>query len=297
MGINTVYYNRNDYVTRLRTRISRPICWKDILAVTYSDIRTIVKAYMSTEPSVQTGTREAAYTNQGWSLTQDTLTINTFKILPMLIDEADRYQQDYVSQMSIADFQGDKINEYIESQFLAQYSQTYATDFGAGDVDNTSADDTTQIEVSTAEIDDLIRAILRKLYANNGVELSVKNGVYIVWRPEDWMMLTAFVQANGFNLADLSLKNGIPPQMAFNYMGVDHYLSTQHTTNHLLAGIKKCGELGILRGTFGKVKFLEDPYDATAAGTVSGLSIVSRLDYGFNFPAQLAEFTMDVNVQ
>ena len=73
-------------------------------------------------------------------------------------------------------------------------------------------------------------------------------------------------------------------------MGVDHYLSTSHTAGHLAAGIKKCGELGILRSTFGKVKFLEDP------GQVSGRGIVSRADYGWNFPAAFGEFNMDVNV-
>jgi len=73
-------------------------------------------------------------------------------------------------------------------------------------------------------------------------------------------------------------------------MGVDHYLSNSHTANHVFAGIKRTAELGILRGTFGKAKFIEDP------AKLSGLGIVSRVDYGFNFPAQLAEFFIDVNV-
>jgi len=95
---------------------------------------------------------------------------------------------------------------------------------------------------------------------------------------------------NGFTEADISLKNGIPVQKAFRYMGVDHYLSNSHTSGHVFAGIKKCGEIGILRGTYGKVKFIEDP------GKMSGLGIVSRVDYGFNWPAQLAEFFIDLNV-
>jgi len=96
--------------------------------------------------------------------------------------------------------------------------------------------------------------------------------------------------ANGFHEADIALKNGIPVQKAFRYMGVDHYLSTQLTASHLYAGIKKSAELGILRGTFGKVKFIENP------GLKSGLGIEGRFDYGFNFPAQLAQFSMDINV-
>ena len=73
-------------------------------------------------------------------------------------------------------------------------------------------------------------------------------------------------------------------------MGVDHYLSNSHTANHVFAGIKRQAEIGILRGTFGKAKFVEEP------AATSGLGIVSRVDYGTNFPAQLAEFFMDVNV-
>ena len=106
-----------------------------------------------------------------------------------------------------------------------------------------------------------------------------------------------FVQANGFREADIALKNGIPVQKAFRYMGVDHYLSNSHTATHVFAGIKRQGEIGILSGTFGKVKFLEDPAIAVdTAPQGSGLGIVSRIDYGFNWPAQLAEFFINVNV-
>jgi len=148
---------------------------------------------MSTEPSVVTGTRGTAYNYEDFALTADTLTIDQYKVIPMFIDEADRYQQTYVNQMSIADFQGKKIVEKIESLALAQHSNW--TDFGQGDLDNTSDDDTTAITVSAANVDDIIRAIKRKLYKNNGVDLAVERGIFIVWRPEDFELLEAFVQA------------------------------------------------------------------------------------------------------
>lgn len=285
---NTIIWNRNDYVRKMRARISKPTCWMDVLNVKYSDSRTIVNSAMSVEPSVVAGTRGTAYNYEDFTLLADTLTINGFKVIPMFIDEADRNQQDYVGQMEIADFQGKKISEKIEALMLASYGSY--TDFGATDLANTGDDDTTQITVSSSNIDDLIRAIKRKLYANNGVDFAVEKGIYIIWRPADFELLEAFVQANGFTEADIALKNGVPVQKAFRYMGVDHYLSTQHTANHLQAGIKGMGELGILRGTFGKAKFIEDP------AKLSGLGIVSRLDYGFNFPTYHLEFTMDVNV-
>lgn len=102
---------------------------------------------------------------------------------------------------------------------------------------------------------------------------------------------------NGFTEADISLKNGIPVQKAFRYMGVDHYLSNSHTSGYLFAGIKGCGEIGILRGTYGRCKFIEDPpASVTTNAPKSGLGIVSRIDYGFNWPAQLLQFFMAIRV-
>jgi len=285
---NTITYNKHDYVQRMRKRLMTPTTWKDVLKVMYSNIRTIVNSYMSTEPSVVTGTRGTAYNYEDFVLTADTLTISTYKVIPMFIDEADRYQQTYADQMKIADFQGKKIDEALETLILATHASW--KDFGVTDLANTGDDDTSQITVSAANVDDIIRAIKRKLYENNGVDLAVENGIFIVWRAEDFELLEAFVQANGFTEADISLKNGIPVQKAFRYMGVDHYLSNSHTANHVFAGIKKQAEIGILKGTYGKAKFIEDP------AKLSGLGIVSRVDYGTNFPAQLAEFFMDINV-
>ena len=270
---NTTTFNKHDYVARLRRRIDQPTSWKDVLKVTITNNRTIVNSSMTTEPAVQTGTRGSAYTYQDWALTADTLTIDQYRDLPVFIDEADRFQQTYVSQMTLADFQGKKINEYIEGQFLGQHASW--TDFGDGDLNNTSADDTTQITVSATNIDDMIRAIKRKLYTNNGVDFAVERGIAIVWRPEDYELLEGFTQANGFTEADIALKNGIPVQRGFFYGGVTHYLSTNHTANHVFAGIKGMGELGILSGTFGRVKFLENP--ATSSGELSGLGIAARL--------------------
>ena len=284
---NTVTWNKHDYVARMRNRINKPTCWKDILDVSYSNNRTIVNSSMTTEPSAVAGTRGTAYNYEDFTLTADTLTISSIKMIPMFIDEADRHQQTYVNQMAIADFQGKKISEKIEALTLGSFASW--TDFGVGDL-TSNADDTNQITVSATNIDDIIRAIKRKLYANNGVEFAVENGIYIVWRATDFELLEGFVQANGFTEADLALKNVIPVQKGFYYGGVTHYLSNDHTANHVMAGIKRQGKLGILSGTFGAVKFIEDP------AKTSGLGIVSRLDYGFNWPTYLAEFTMDVNV-
>jgi hypothetical protein len=284
---NTITWNKFDYVARMRNRINAPTAWKDVLNVKYSNNRAIINSSMTTEPSVVTGTRGTAYGYQDFTLSADTLTISNYRNIPILIDEADRFQQSYVDQMKIAEFQGKKINEYIEGQFLGQHASW--TDFGVADLIS-NADDTTAITVSAGNVDDIMRAVKRKLYFNNGVDMAVENGVCIVWRATDFELLEGFVQANGFTEADIALKNGIPVQKGFYYGGITHYLSNSHTAGHVFAGIKKTGEVGILSGTYGQAKFIEDP------GLVSGLGIVSRVDYGFNFPTYNAEFVMDVNV-
>jgi len=272
----------------MRQRLATPTTWKDVLNVKYSNNRTIVNSYLSDEGAVVAGTRGTAYAYDTFTLTADTLTINQFYNIPLRIDEADRYQQSYVDLMSLADLQGKKVNEKLESLILAAHASW--TDFGAGDLAGTSTDDTTQITVSATNIDDIMRAVKRKINANNGVDKAVENGVFIVWRAADFELLEGFVQANGFQEADIALKNGIPVQKGFYYGGVTHYLSNSHAANHVFAGVKRQGEVGILSGTYGKAKFIEDP------ALFSGVGIVSRLDYGLNWPAQLAEFFMDVNV-
>ncbi len=283
---NTVVWNKHDYVVKMRARINAPTSWAEVLKVQYSDVRTIQNAALTTEPTVTSETRGTAYTYSDFTLTQDTLTISLYRAIPVFVDEADRHQQTYFNQMDIADFQGKKISEFLEAQMLAQHASW--TNFGASDLTNTGDDDTATITVSASNVDDLIRAIKRKLYANNGVERAIEKGIFIIWRAADYELLEAFVQANGFSEADVALKSGIPVGM--RYMGVDHFLSTNHTANHLFAGIKGEGELGILRSTFGVVKFIEDP------NNVSGLGIVSRLDYDWLFPTINNEFFMDINV-
>ena len=288
---NTVVWNKHDYVMSMRRRIDSPQTWKDVMNVKYTNNRTFVNGAMTTEPPVVGGTRGTAYAYETFTLQADTGTISNYYNIPMFIDEADRYQQSYVDQMKIAEFQGKKINEKLESLVLAQH--TNWTDFGVGDLANTSTDDTAQITVSATNIDDIIRAVKRKIYANNGVDLAVENGIFIVWRATDFELLEGFAQANGYTEADMALKNGIPVQKGFYYSGVTHYLSNSHTANHVFAGIKGMGAIGILSGTYGKAKFIEDP------GLTSGLGIVSRVDYGFDWCATslyYKEFFIDLNV-
>ena len=180
----------------MRERINTPTTWTDVLGVTYSDVRSIVKGSLTEStvvPVTYTRAATAGYVWDDFTLAQDTLTISSTYICPMFIDEADRSQQSYVDQMNIASYQARKLNETIEG--LALTAAIAGTNFGANDLANTGDDDATAITVSASNIDDLIRAIKRKIYAHNGVDLAIERGIFIVWRASDFEFLEGFVQA------------------------------------------------------------------------------------------------------
>ena len=278
-----------EWETKLQERLNKPITFKEVVKVIYSDTYGINTPYMSTEFSAQTGTRGVSYGFSEFTLTNDQLLINTFKIVPVFLDEADLAQCKLANQMEIAERQAALINEALESAVLGGHA-------GWTNFDNTAIGGAAgKITVSINNIDNIIRAIKREIAENNAQSLADRNGIFIVWRAADMEILEEFCQANGFNLADTALKNGI--QSGYHFMNVDHYLSNSHTANHLFAGVKKIMTLGILNSTYGKIKVLDDPASGVSTyGPVSGKSVVSRVDYGINTPTGLKAAVFDVAV-
>jgi len=71
-------------------------------------------------------------------------------------------------------------------------------------------------------------------------------------------------------------------------MGVDHYVSNSHSSNHLCGGVKKVCQIGILKSTWGKITQTVDP------GLQSGVGIIARTDYGLNVKAGHAAIIFDI---
>jgi hypothetical protein len=219
--------------------------------------------------------------------TDENVTIDTFKILPQFIDRADLAQSGYAKQMDLAASQGVLLNEAIEAAVYADYGSL--TDFGAGDVAGTSTADTTQITVSISNIDDIILAFKKTIRVANGEDLMNRNGAFIVWRPQDLQILESYMMANGFNTSDQVLINGV--KQGVRYMDVTHYSSNKLTANHVIGGVKKVYHLGICKSTYGQVMINEkDP------GNVSGISIVSRVDFKGKAWFKVKPVLFDINV-
>ena len=286
---NTVIYT-TDYETTLQARLARPQTWKEVCDVVYTDTRTVTTGYMSTVPAVQTVTRGTAFNPQDFVLTAENLTISTGRDMPIYVDFADLAQTGYNTQMEIAETQGDLLNEFIEANVLAQHASW--TNIGESGGAITSGV-TSAITVSASNVDDIIRGIKRIIRVANGQSRMRQYGVFIIWRAADFELLEAFVQANGFSLADIALKDGTVE--GFRYMGVEHYWSNDHTAGHLFAGVKKTQKTGILRSLYGKMMTQDFPA-GSSGGILSGTLFYSRVDIGHLTPTNWATTVYDVNV-
>jgi len=281
------------WATKLQERLTGPTNWKEICEVIYSDTYQINMPYMSTEYSLQSGTRGTAYSHSDFALTNDTLTISSQDIVSVFQDRADLAQSNLANAAEHGARQGDIINERLEDLFLAQHSGW--TDFGS-DGAGGFALAATQITVTVANIDSLIRAVKEQVITAKGSKLMNRYGLSFVWRPSDFNKLEEAMASQGFTFADAALKDGIMDADGIGKyaFGAWHYVSESHTTNHVFAGVRKIQQIGLLKSTYGRIYF--NPNAVNADGPLSGVSYEARLDYGFNPKAGLTTLLFDVNV-
>lgn len=258
--------------------------------MTVTNTRVISSSYMSTTPSTQSVTRGTGVSLQTFAETAETLTISTGRDLGILVDWADYYQSPWTDKAELFDRIGSLLNEYIESQVLGRHaSWTNFGDTGGGALGLSS----TAITVSAANIDDIIRGVKREIRKGNGQSMMKKNGVAFVWRPDDFELLEAFTQANGFMQADKFLVEGTLEGL--HYLGCDHYWSNDYTAGHVFGGVKKIERLGILKGTYGRASTIEFPA-ADSNTFFSGIALYSRVDIGSLTPSAWSGIVFDVNV-
>lgn len=274
-----------EYATKLQERLDKPTNWKEFAEVIYTDTKIFNMPYMSTEFTVQTGTRGTAYGFSDFALTNDTIDISTYKVVPVFIDRADAAQCTLASQMELATRQGSLLSEIIESAMLADHAEWTDVGDSAGVI---TSGVTTQITVSATNIDDIVRGIRRIVTVANGTDMANRYGIGFVWRPADFEALEQFAQANGYNLADAALKNGL--ERGYYLLGAYHYVSNSHTANHVLAGVRKIMKIGILRTTWGQITITQDP------ALQSGIGMIARADYDVMTPNGQATLVYDINV-
>lgn len=298
---NTIIYQAL-WENKIARRLDKPQNWKDVNDVVYTDAQTYNFPLVSTsnEPAVATLTNTAAGRSTlsnvipfvSVTQTNETLSIVTAEIDSVYVDYADQAQSNYAKMADMGTLLGKKINERAEAISLANHANwTDFGDTGAGVLGLAS----TQITVSANNIDDICRGIIEQIQTANGYEIYLENGGFAEWRPADWTLLVTYMQANGFQFADESLRDGGKGKLGKEALGLFHYVSTSHTANHLFGGVRRVQKFGILTSTYGKVYKAEMPASSTA-GSLSGTQIHTRLDYGLLIPTNLKPVCFDINV-
>jgi len=182
------------------------------------------------------------------------------------------------------------VAERVEAIMLADNANW--TDLGSDGAGGITTG-TTGLDITSSNIDDLIGFVLQKIQDGNGYNQYLRDGGFAVWRPKDWNSLRAFMQANGHTFADNAL-NDPTTVIGKDALGLKHYVSTKHSSNHVFAGVRKVQKIGLLNSTYGKVYVTEDPA-AAAGGPISAIGVISRLDYGIKTPTVAKVLVFDVN--
>lgn len=281
------------WATKLQERLTGPANWKEICEVIMSDTYILNLPYMSTEYSLQSGTRGTAYSHSDFALTNDTLQISNQDIVSVFQDRADLAQSNLANAAEHGARMGDLVSERVEDLMLAQVSGF--TDIGS-DGGGGFTTGTTQITVSVANIDNLVRFVKQKVIEAKGTKLMNRYGLAFVWRPADFNKLEESMASQGFTFADEALRAGImgTDSIGKYAFGAYHYVSESHTANHVFAGVRKILQVGLLKSTYGRIYF--NPNAVSGDGPLSGVSWETRLDYAFNPKAGLTTILFDINV-
>lgn len=250
----------------------------------YTDTQVIHNPY-STPGSAVAHTRGTGYTPSAVTTTDDTVTINAGGIVPEYIDRADMAQKTFDGWMAIAEDQATSLKEYLETAMLAAHAGW--TDFTNASIGGAAG----TITVSESNIEDIITGIKREIRKAKGGKRANRNGIFIIWTPDQFELLEKYAAAQGFSTADRILINGA--DRGFKLFGIEHYYSNLIAAGHAFGGVKKMMTCGICKSTFGQVYEIEDP--VVSGAQISGIGIISRIDFGFETWVNSKPVLFDIN--
>jgi hypothetical protein len=248
----------------LQMELDEPNKWQDICNVRFTNTRVLHNPYI-TDLSLQTPTRGSAYTYQQVNITDESTLINQLAIAANFVDRADLAQWNLSSYTDLATRHGVVLKEQIETAVLGAYGSM--TTFDNADLGGAAG----SITLSTTNVDDVMVNIRKKIFTAAGQRILEQNGAFIVWRPGDFATLELYARANGYQLADIYLKSGT--QQGMVYGGFTHYSSNLLSGGHVVAGVKRSIDLGLLDATYGQTTVVQEPQ------ATSGIGITSRIDY------------------
>lgn len=281
---NTIVY-REEWKTKLQEKLDEPKYWDKVATVTYTSTKTINNPYQNAA-TADSYTRGNQYTYNDVTLTNETLEIATSFVSPEFIDRADLAQSGFDVQMERAERQAQALLDQVETAVLAEYANAGnvidGVDIGEGAGD---------ITVTVSNIDDIFRVARTKIVEDKGLNELKNKGGFAVLDPARYELAVAFAQANGFGFADSALVEGKVPVINGFEVFESNLLTTETSTTHLLFGVYGCIDLGLLNTTFGDIMVDENDPDNR-----SGISVVSRVDYGTKVFTEKANTLVEVPV-
>ena len=263
----TAYIFEEEWADSLQEQLDEPTKWKDFARVVFTDKYTVNNPY-HTDPTASTLERDTPFTLATITQTNESINVSNSRVIGQQIDRAVLAQSNYADQMEWARRQGVVLDETIEQAIYDDHAEF--TDFtntaiggGAG-----------SIAVSSSNVDDICRAMVREVRQASGQGLIKRNGLFIVWHPGDFEQLEAFAMANGYLTADSYLKNGAGAVEGIFYAGIHHYTSNLLRAGRFVGGVKKAIHVYLLNSTYGQVKVTDGE-----AGLRSSVIVNTRIDF------------------
>lgn len=248
--------------TKLQERLSAPMAWKEICDVRYTDTGVVKNPYL-TDATVSVGTRGTGYTSVAVDTTDESVTINDYSYSAQHIDDADLAQKSFSDFMEIADNMGVRLNEAMETAMLAEHAQW--TNFDNASIGGGAGN----ITVSISNIKNIIAAMKTAVRTAGGADVAERDGLFIQWREADFEKVELLASSEGYQMADMALKNGI--KRGFTYLGVEHYSTSRNVSGHVFGGVKKAFTAYVVKSTYGRVKNITNP--VVGGAQISGIGL------------------------
>jgi hypothetical protein len=176
------------------------------------------------------GAKQSTYTTENMTSTDDTLTVNQRATVAEQIDSFEQLMTSYDLMSQQARRQAFRIADYIDQYVLNMpVSKSGVRQLDNGVIGGGASDNAGYV-LSSSNANTAANLISQYLALGNA---ALEQGVYWVISPYDMTKITAFAQANGFNLKDSAITEGYLGSSGKNFGGLDLFVSNNltHTVN------------------------------------------------------------------
>jgi len=199
------------------------------------------------ETSVETYTPGRPFEAKGTTATQDTLTVDQFKIVPNYVDDVNALQSKYQYSMDLIENQAYQLRDDIDSAVLKNVTGAgnflYAATTATGTITSTdtlaTATDGNKIKVHNADSDTTAVSPI-ELFSHARKFLRTQNvaeaGDFVaVLQPDAAQIIEMLGAEKGFSVADATLRNG----WAGSFLGFQVYVTNNLPADWLYFGKSK----------------------------------------------------------